>query len=164
MIEKYRKLICNQERIKLTRERIQYMNDMDDVRYNVALKKLENLDKNTYENLKTMAFRVLEPSPDMFMQAESKGAGDEEDDEPIEELVTQHKAEEMLELYKKSRVEAEKLYANEADPEQGLLRKESFAGDKVFIIHGIDSYTMMRAFKHYGLDHELTEEDKQKYA
>ena len=101
IIDKYKKQITNQERIKLTRERIGYLNDMDDVRYNIALNKLEHIDENTYSNLKTMAFRVLEPSPDMYMQAEAKGEGAEDDDEPIEEIVSKKQTEEMLELYKK---------------------------------------------------------------
>ena len=46
------------------------MNNMDPLRYQLALDQLKGLDQKTYDSLKAMAFRILDPSPEMYMSAE----------------------------------------------------------------------------------------------
>ncbi len=61
LINKYKKQIYSLEKTKLTRLRIAYLRDEDQQKYDECLAQETGLEENIYENLKKMAFYVLEP-------------------------------------------------------------------------------------------------------
>lgn len=81
------------------------------------------------------------------------------DEGTIEERVSRHKAEEYLDLWKKMKVEAERN-AGGSTASEGLLAQEIKLKDRLFIETGEDVDDIFLAFKHYGLNQEITEEDR----
>lgn len=68
-----------------------------------------------------------------------------------------------MELWKKIKIEAEKNAGNATNSE-GLLAQEIRLKDKLFVETGEDVDDIFLAFKHYGLNQEITAEDREKYS
>jgi hypothetical protein len=69
-------------------------------------------------------------------------------------------AEKILELYKRMQIEAEVEYG---DDQEGLLENEREMKERLFVETGEDVEDIFIAFKHYGMNHHITEDDRKKY-
>ena len=65
-------------------------------------------------------------------------------------------------LWKKLKIEAERNPSASSSSE-GLLAQEIKLKDRLFIETGEDVDDIFLAFKHYGLNAEVTEEDRERY-
>lgn len=75
-VHKFQRMIAREERGRLTRERVRYATEKNDIKYNQAVKKLEGLDERIYHNLKEMALNILKPKMEVF----TGGMNDAEED------------------------------------------------------------------------------------
>jgi hypothetical protein len=71
------------------------------------------------------------------------------------------KAEEYLVAWKKMKLQAMSEETGASD--EALIKTENKLKDKLFIQFGEDVDDIFAAFKHYGLNPEITEEDRKKY-
>lgn len=84
----------------------------------------------------------------------------------IESRVSRARAEQILEVWKRLKVKAE-IQANAPEQEglkERLLSDERSLKDQLFVETGEDIDDTFEAFKHYGLDLGITDEDRKLYA
>ena len=121
---------------------------------------LESVDEDIDENLKKMAFYIMKPDPTKFLEAGSTLRPDQE--LTIEERITMVKAEKILEDYKRSYLKTELEYKSEGA--ERLAEELEACKEKLYVDFGENVADIFIAFKHYGLQAEITEEDRKKYA
>jgi hypothetical protein len=109
-----------------------------------------------------MAHSILQGPYERFL-----AAGESEqtyvNTQSIEERVSQAEAEKMLDAWKRYNVRAEGHVHTEETTSAHLLSDENKIKDKLFIEFGEDVEDIFAAFKHYGLNAEITEEDRKHY-
>ena len=110
-----------------------------------------------------MAKHILQPDQTKIDDNETG-----EDEEAIEARVTQQRAEEMLEAYKRLIVHSRNKAAA-ANKDQPLLagyntEAEQRVYEQLFVDFGEDISDIKKAFKHYNLDETITEDDTQRYS
>ena len=110
-----------------------------------------------------MAKHILQPDQTKIDDNETG-----EDEEAIEARVTQQRAEEMLEAYKRLIVQSRQKAAA-ANKDQPLLagyntEAEQRVYEQLFVDFGEDISDIKKAFKHYNLDETITEDDTQRYS
>ncbi len=155
-INRYKVPIVKFEKQKLAKERIRYLTEENDIKYNQAVEKLATIEHDIEENLKNMARQIVGMS---FIPMDKS----QDDEEKIEEKITHMQAEECLTLYKKFTVEQENKKVGD-DNKEGLLRSNSLISDRLFMKSGFDFELVERAWKHYGINTQITEADRKKYS
>lgn len=95
IIAKYKKIVLSLEKQRLAKERIFYLNEENQLKYQQALAKLDTLEEDVTDNLLKMAHHALGVSFDKLREAGNAPV------ESIEERVSQADAERYLDLYKK---------------------------------------------------------------
>lgn len=88
-----------------------FLREENSLKYQQSKNKIETIEDDVDDNLKKMAFHIMCPDPEKYIEAARTTHYDEESD--IEERVTQSKAEEILEFYKRECIRAEIEYAND---------------------------------------------------
>ena len=91
-------------------------------------------------------------------QEAAKTPFDEESD--IEERVSMVRAEEILEFYKREVIRGELEFGSD---EFGKQENMEFIKEKIFVDFGEDIQDVFLAFNHYGLNHQITDEDRKIY-
>ena len=86
----------------------------------------------------------------------------DEEESKIEERISQIKAEEYLEVWKRLNIKEERAHAGHSERHEPLLR-DSKLKDKLFVETGEDVEDIFNAFKHYRLNHEITDDDRKRY-
>ena len=104
-----------------------------------------------------MAFHVITPDHNKYAEAANSYSLDQS---TIEERISLVKAEEILEEWKKIQLEAE---LELGEDKEALLENQEGLKEKLFVQFGEDVDDIFLAFKHYGLNHYLSEEDRKKY-
>jgi hypothetical protein len=102
-----------------------------------------------------MAIHVLKPNLMKLQEASSK----KEDDSTIEERVTRIKADEYLEAWKKLKVK-HGMNDNVYELSESTQERENHLKIELFNQFGEDVDDIFKAFRHYGLDPNVTEEDR----
>jgi hypothetical protein len=89
-------------------------------------------------------------------------AADEE--EGIEHRISRHQAEKLLEAWKKMKIESDEQTTTGGHNQESLLLQERKLKDRLFVEHGEDVDDAFSAFHHYGLNVNITEEDRRNYS
>jgi hypothetical protein len=106
-----------------------------------------------------MANHILRPDLARLNEA---GENNEDEEAKIEERVSQFRAEEMLETYKKLKIQRRASVASTIN--EPLISNESDVYDQLFVLFGEDIQDIKKAFKYYGLDETITKEDEERFA
>ncbi|CDW72291.1 UNKNOWN [Stylonychia lemnae] len=158
LIEKYRRKITQLEKQKLHKEMQFFLGEENQLKYQQAKDRLETIEEDVDDNLKKMAFHVMEPDVEKFHEAAQ--SGQYEIESSIEERISQLQAEEIMESYKRQLVEAEAKFGNNQKVYEEQIEKIK---DNLFVQFGEDVLDIFEAFNHYGLDTEITSDDRKKY-
>ena len=112
-----------------------------------------------------MAFHVMETADDdkykeaaFIVRDDSKSR---EESSEIDQKITMVQAEEMLEEWKRSRIEAEIKLAGK--PKHELKENEEKLKEALFVKFGFDIDDIFEAFEFYGLKDEIHDEDRKIY-
>lgn len=163
ILDKYKKKMVQLEKQRLTKERIFYLREQNDVKYNQAMNKMSMVEEDINDNLTKMAQHILKPDMNKLKSLGYSAAADEEQGD-IESRISRHRAAELLEAWKKMKVQAEEESERTTEGNQeALLKLDTKLKDQLFIEHGEDIDDTFAAFKHYGLNTEITQEDRNKY-
>lgn len=98
--------------------------------------------------------------PDLDQMKQFGYQGKDEEEGAIEERISQIRAEEILDLYKKLKVKSDFAHGAGSASEPLLDTKVK---DQLFIETGEDIDDIFAAFAHYKLNFEISEEDKKRY-
>lgn len=161
ILERYKKKLIHLEKQRLTKERVFYLREENEVRYKAALKKMEIVEEDTIDNIKKMTKHILNPNPDILREYFGDAASNDEE-QGIEERISLVRAQELLEAYKRMRVRAEEDHTGHNSTE-GLLALDTRVKDRLFIEYGEDVEDTFASFRHYKLNSEITENDRKKY-
>lgn len=115
--------------------------------------------------LKQMAFYVINPEGSLFDNASDQAKEDPEEEEKIEETISQDTAEQMLSFFKELKVKKlMKVKAGQIDNTAGELAKiDRESKDWLFIKFNQSPDFIEKAWKHYGLNVDITPEDEERF-
>lgn len=100
----------------------------------------------------------MNPDTEKYIEAARTTHYDE--DEDIEQRVSLVQAEEILEFYKRECIRAEMDFAND---EFGKEEYIEYVKERIFIDYGEDIQDVFIAFNHYGMNTNITDNDREKY-
>ncbi len=112
------------------------------------------------DNLTKMIVNLLKPDLEQMKQFGFQAVSEEEEGK-IEERISQVRAEELLEAWKRLKVKGER--DNTSASNSTPLLEDTKVNDELFIETGEDFDDIFKAFKHYGLKAEITDEDRRRY-
>lgn len=94
------------EKQRLTKERVFYLREENEVKYKAALKKMEVVEEDVVDNISKMTKHILNPNPEIIKEYFGHYATNDEE-QGIEERISLVRAQELLEAYKRMKIEAE---------------------------------------------------------
>ena len=151
------------EKQRVTKERIFYLNEGNELKYEQALKKAANLEEDLLDNLTKMSRHILGfPSSKLLDLQGKTGAVEPDEEQGIGERVSRNAAEKLLESWKQMKIEAEQSSATAGQNSESLLLEETKIKDRLFVEHGEDVDDAFAAFRYYGLDSNITENDRKR--
>ena len=162
ILETYKKRMINLEKQRLTKQRVFYLREENQIKYEQSLEKMKLVEGDVTDNLTKMTRHILNPEQELMQKFVGFALGSGDEEEGIEERIAQVRARELLEAWKKIQVQAENELGGAGAHDQ-LLAQENRLKDRLFIETGEDIDDTFAAFKHYGLDPKITDEDRKNY-
>lgn len=159
IFETYKGRMIKLEKQRLARERYYYTQEENDVKYREAIEKQALVEGDVTDNLTKMIVSILKPDLNEMRKWGYQGGADEEEGK-IEERISQIRAEEILEIWKKLKVKSEKDNGTGNSLEPLLDTK---VNDELYIETGEDVDDIFKAFKHYNLHAKVSDDDRRKY-
>lgn len=158
LIERFKRKITFLEKQKLHKQMTFFLREENSQKYQEARARIETVEEDVDDNLKKMAFHIMNPDQEKYQEAVRTTYYDENED--IEERVSLAKAEEILEFYKRECIRAEIEYAGDEAAQKEYVEQVK---DHIFIDFNEDVQDAFLAFQHYGLNPNITEEDRKVY-